>query len=95
AVQLLAHLEGAPRGLYSGCFGIIDPDQAELAMSIRGIELRSLGRPEQLALIGAGGGITADSVAEAELAEKDLKARPLLAALQAALRAAQGTMQSE
>lgn len=77
AVEILAELEAAPRGLYSGCFGWIDDGgDAELAMTIRGAELR-----EERALIGAGGGITADSVPEHEVAEKHLKAAALLAAI--------------
>lgn len=88
AVELLAGIEGAPRGLYAGCFGWLGrgPDgalDAELAMTIRGIELR--GDPERpegaRALVGAGGGITADSDAAYETAEKRLKARAILAAL--------------
>ena len=82
AVQLLALLEAAPRGLYSGCFGWVDSaGDAEIAMTIRSIELRGRKGSPELALIGAGGGVTADSDAAAELAEKQLKAAPLLAAL--------------
>lgn len=77
AVEILAGLEAGPRGLYAGCFGWIDDrGDAELAMTIRGVELRP-GR----ALVGAGGGITADSVPENEVREKHLKAGALLAAL--------------
>jgi anthranilate/para-aminobenzoate synthase component I len=83
AVELLAELEGRPRGLYSGCFGWIDASgDAELAMTIRGIELRGDGRTNyDRALIGAGGGITVDSNADREVAEKHLKADSLIAAL--------------
>lgn len=82
AVQLLAELEAAPRGLYSGCFGWLGDDgDAELAMCIRGIELRGKADGPQLAFVGAGGGITSDSDARLELAEKHLKATPLIAAL--------------
>lgn len=91
AVQLLGTLESSPRGLYSGCFGWIGDDgDAELAMTIRSIELRFAppgagtsgpGTHEPLAIIGAGGGITADSDPAAELREKQLKAAPLVAAL--------------
>lgn len=77
AVQILAGLEAGPRGLYAGCFGWLDVSgDAELGMTIRAVELRS-GR----ALVGAGGGITADSRAELEVAEKHLKAAAVLAAL--------------
>lgn len=82
AVQILASLELAPRGLYSGCFGWLGDDgDAELAMAIRCIELRGEASQGRLARVGAGGGVTSDSVASAELAEKNLKAAPLLAAL--------------
>lgn len=84
AVQLLAALEQAPRGLYSGCFGWVEAaGDAEIAMTIRSIELRSRRGSPGLALVGAGGGVTADSNAASELAEKQLKAAPLLAALHA------------
>ncbi|WP_336991485.1 anthranilate synthase component I family protein [Leucobacter sp. VD1] len=81
AVEILRALEGGPRGLYSGCFGwIADSGDAELAMTIRSIELRgSAGKG--VALVGAGGGVTADSDPHRETAEKHLKAAPVLAAL--------------
>lgn len=85
AVQLLAELEQRPRGLYSGCFGWVEAgaQHAELAMTIRSIELRPHpSKPSQAtAFIGAGGGITADSEPEAELAEKMLKAHAALTVL--------------
>ncbi|GAA1319147.1 hypothetical protein GCM10020360_10840 [Nonlabens tegetincola] len=94
AVELLGELEPGPRGLYSGCFGwVSDGGAAELAMTIRGVELRR-GEPgggepggeawtgaRWRALVGAGGGITIDSVAADELAERDLKAAAMLANL--------------
>lgn len=77
AVEILSELERRPRGLYAGCFGWIDRSgDAELAMSIRGIELR-----EGRAIVGAGGGVTADSALEHEVAEKHLKAAALFDAL--------------
>lgn len=82
AVSILASLERGSRGLYSGCFGWLGDDgNAELAMSIRCIELRPQPGGGQLARIGAGGGITSDSDPESELAEKELKAAALVAAL--------------
>lgn len=83
AIATLAALEAGPRGLYSGCFGWIDDSgDAELAMTIRGVELRvdPLAKSTRV-LIGAGGGVTADSVPERELAERDLKAAGMLAAI--------------
>lgn len=77
AIEILRRLEGAPRGLYSGCFGYLSNDGcADLAMVIRSIVFAG-GR----ASIGSGGGITAHSQADAELAEVQLKAAALLAAL--------------
>ncbi|UOR03254.1 anthranilate synthase component I family protein [Leucobacter allii] len=82
AVEILREREGAPRGLYSGCFGWLDDaGDAELAMTIRGIEIRDPGSADGRALVGAGGGITIDSDPVEETAEKHLKAAPLLAAL--------------
>ncbi len=82
AVRLLADLETGPRGLYSGCFGWYgDSGDAELAMSIRCVELRNTPDGAQHAWIGAGGGVTSDSDPEAEHAEKELKAAALIEAL--------------
>lgn len=76
AVRLLAGLERGPRGVYSGCFGHLGLDgSADLAMVIRSIRMRG-----GVASIGAGGGITALSVPEEELAEVRVKAAALLAA---------------
>jgi len=77
AMEILASLEGAPRGIYSGCFGYISyTGAADLAMTIRTLVFES-----GLATIGIGGGITIDSDPEAELLETKLKARALLGAL--------------
>jgi para-aminobenzoate synthetase component 1 len=77
AMEILARLEEGPRGLYSGAFGWISRDgAADLAMTIRSVVVED-GR----ATVGAGGGITALSDPEDELAEVRLKARPLLSAL--------------
>lgn len=81
AMTILHGLEGAPRGVFSGCFGWIGDDGAlDLAMVIRSIVVR----PER-AYVGAGGGITWRSDAAAEVAEVGIKARGPLAALGAAL----------
>jgi len=77
AIEILARLEEAPRGVYSGCFGYLSRDgSADLAMVIRSIVIRD-GR----ASIGTGGGITAESDPSAEYAEMRLKATALLDAL--------------
>jgi len=77
AVELLDAIENRARGVYSGAFGYFSLDgRADLAMVIRSIVIDQHG-----ATIGAGGGITALSVPEEELAEVKLKAAALLAAL--------------
>ena len=77
AVRLLDALEGAARGIYSGAFGYFGLDgRVELAMVIRSIVLDPAG-----ATVGTGGGITALSVPDEELAEAKLKAAALLTVL--------------
>ncbi|GGF40616.1 hypothetical protein GCM10011399_36690 [Subtercola lobariae] len=77
AMQILNRLERGRRGIYAGAFGYFGLDgRVDLAMSIRSIVLSPTG-----ASIGTGGGITALSVPEDELAEIEVKAAPLLAVL--------------
>ena len=77
ATQLLEQIEQRARGIYSGVFGYVAADgSVDLAMVIRSIVLDEAG-----ATIGTGGGITALSVADEELAEAKLKAAALLAVL--------------
>jgi para-aminobenzoate synthetase component 1 len=77
ATRILDELEGAPRGIYSGAFGFFGLDgRVDLAMVIRSIVIAPGGTS-----IGAGGGITALSDPDEELAEVKLKARALLRAL--------------
>jgi anthranilate synthase component 1 len=81
AMTILHRLEGAPRGIFSGCFGWVGDDGAlDLAMIIRSIVTHPGG-----AYVGAGGGITWRSDAAAEVAEVGIKARGPLAAMGAAL----------
>ncbi|HEX5857163.1 MAG TPA: anthranilate synthase component I family protein [Microbacterium sp.] len=81
AMTILHRLEGAPRGIFAGCFGYVGRDgSADLAMIIRSIVTHPGG-----AYVGAGGGITWGSDAAAEVAEVGIKARAPLAALGAAL----------
>jgi len=83
AMTILHGLERAPRGVYSGCFGHVGVDgRADLAMVIRSIVVE----PE-VTYVGAGGGITWLSKADAEAAEVAVKARAPLAALGAAVPA--------
>lgn len=77
AMSVLHELERGPRGVYSGCLGRLGLDgTAELAMVIRTIVMC-----DREATIGSGGGITALSVPDQELAEVKLKAAALLHAL--------------
>lgn len=77
AVQRLQQLESGPRGIYSGASGYLaENGSIDLAMNIRSIVIRPDGWS-----IGAGGGITALSVPEDEVAEAKLKAAALLAVL--------------
>ncbi len=79
AIELLAGLEAGPRGIYSGAFGYLGADgTADLAMVIRSIVVEG-----PRATIGAGGGVTALSDPEAEVAEMRLKAAALVRALTA------------
>ena len=80
AMQLISAFEGGPRGVYSGCVGYFSgTGAAEFAMTIRSIVFS-----DGVATIGVGGGITIDSDPSAELEETKLKAKALLAALNAA-----------
>ena len=77
AMSILSELEGAPRGIYSGCFGYVSlTGAADLAMTIRTIVFE-----DGKATIGIGGGITIDSDPDAELLETKLKAKAPLKAL--------------
>lgn len=77
ATEILDALEQRARGLYAGAFGYLGRDgRVDLAMTIRSIVLDERG-----ATIGTGGGITALSVPDEEIAEARLKAAALLAAL--------------
>jgi len=79
AVTILRSLEHRSRGVYSGAFGYLGFDGAvDLAMTIRSIVIDAHG-----AAIGTGGGITALSEPEEELAETRLKAAALVRALAA------------
>jgi para-aminobenzoate synthetase component I len=81
AMTILQRLEGAPRGVFAGCFGWIGAEGGlDLAMIIRSIVVHPGG-----AYVGAGGGITWGSVPAEEVAEVGIKARAPLAALGAEL----------
>ncbi|HEV7759742.1 MAG TPA: chorismate-binding protein [Acidimicrobiales bacterium] len=76
ALDIIAKLETAPRGVYCGAVGWVDADrgQGDLNVAIRTFWIEH-GRLH----LGTGGGITWDSTPEGEWAETDLKARRLLA----------------
>lgn len=76
-VELLAALEGDPRGVYTGAVGYCD-DGGDMEWSVA---IRTLECVPEMTLYGTGGGITSDSDPEREYAETRLKARGPLRAL--------------
>lgn len=77
ATEILDRVEHRARGVYAGAFGYLGLDGAvDLGMVIRSIVIDAEG-----ATVGTGGGITALSVPEEELAEAKLKAEALLRVL--------------
>jgi len=76
-MQIIAELEGAPRGAYTGSMGYINRDGShDLNILIRTMMLDG-----QDLDLRAGGGIVADSDPERELRETRAKAKGMLAAL--------------
>ena len=76
-MQIIAELEGAPRGAYTGSLGYLNRDGSmDLNILIRSLEIHG----DQVAL-RAGAGVVADSVPERELEESRAKARGVLRAL--------------
>lgn len=76
-MEIIAALEQAPRGAYTGSLGYLDrTGELDLNILIRSVVLAG-----GLAKFRAGAGIVVDSEAEAELAETRAKARGLLRAL--------------
>ncbi len=72
AMEILRALELAPREAYCGAIGWAAPDgRADFSVAIRGITLY----PDGEAVLNVGGGIVADSTAEAEYEEALWKAR--------------------
>jgi aminodeoxychorismate synthase component I len=81
AMRVIAELEAGGREAYTGAVGFASPLAGlELNVAIRTLEMRG-----ERIWMGAGGGIVADSVAEAELEECFVKARPVIAAAGARL----------
>jgi para-aminobenzoate synthetase/4-amino-4-deoxychorismate lyase len=74
-MQLIAGLEGGPRGVYTGAIGYLAPGRrARFNVAIRTV---LVDRPAGLASYGVGSGIVWDSDADAEYAECRLKAQVL------------------
>jgi para-aminobenzoate synthetase / 4-amino-4-deoxychorismate lyase len=81
AMRVIAELEAGGREAYTGAIGYASPVAGlELNVAIRTLELRG-----ERIWMGAGGGIVADSVADKELEECFVKARPVIAAAGARL----------
>jgi para-aminobenzoate synthetase / 4-amino-4-deoxychorismate lyase len=81
AMRVISELEAGGREAYTGAVGYASPVAGlELNVAIRTLEVRG-----ERIWMGAGGGIVADSVAEAELEECFVKARPVIAAAGARL----------
>jgi para-aminobenzoate synthetase component 1 len=77
ARQLISQWERFRRGIYCGTVGLASPVAGcELNVAIRTVEFDALGN----ALLGSGGGITADSDADAEWQECLDKAAPIIGA---------------
>lgn len=77
AMEIIEALEAGERGVYSGVLGYFGADgSADLGMVIRSVVFKG-----NQVRIGVGGGITADSEPLAEVAETQLKAGAMLAAL--------------
>lgn len=76
-MEIIAELEGVPRGAYTGALGYLNRDgDCDLNILIRTLQVEG-----DAVTLRAGAGIVADSDAEAELAETRAKARGLLRAL--------------
>jgi para-aminobenzoate synthetase/4-amino-4-deoxychorismate lyase len=81
ALHVISELEATGREVYTGAIGFASPHaDLELSVAIRTFEAHS-----GHLWLGAGGGIVADSHPQAELEECLVKARPLLAAMNATL----------
>jgi para-aminobenzoate synthetase/4-amino-4-deoxychorismate lyase len=79
AMNVIAELESAARGAYTGAIGFAGPAGLELSVAIRTFEVRG-----SRIRLGLGGGVVADSDPAAEAEELAVKAAPLLRAIGAA-----------
>jgi len=77
-MELIAEMESAPRGVYTGAIGFVEPSagppRATFNVAIRTVIVDLDARTAEY---GIGGGITHDSSAEAEYEEALMKARVL------------------
>jgi anthranilate synthase component 1 len=77
AMQIIADLEGRPRGLYAGAVGYAGFNELfEFAITIRTLRVK-----DGVAEFSTGAGIVADSVPEKEFEETEFKARAMVNAL--------------
>jgi anthranilate synthase component 1 len=76
-MQIIAELEGAARGAYTGSMGYINRD-GSLDLNIL---IRTMMQENKSVYLRAGGGIVADSDPDRELNETRAKAKGMLAAL--------------
>ena len=74
AMQLLADLEDAPRGVYTGAIGFFSPRETIFNVAIRTLELEGGRGGDIRGTVGAGSGIVIDSEAASEYRECLLKA---------------------
>jgi para-aminobenzoate synthetase component 1 len=82
AMEILAGIEQAPRGISMGAIGIIrSPSSPERVKMDFSVAIRTMVIQDGRATFNVGGGIVYDSEAAAEYSEVMLKARPLFAAL--------------
>ncbi|HEY6641921.1 aminodeoxychorismate synthase component I [Povalibacter sp.] len=80
-MEIIAELEGAPRGAYTGSLGYLNRDGSmDFNILIRSLEVRG-----DSVSLRAGAGIVADSIPERELEETRAKARGVLRALTGAV----------
>ncbi len=76
-MEIIAELEGSPRGAYTGSLGYLNRDGSmDFNILIRSLEIR-----DGVVSLRAGAGIVADSIPERELDESRAKARGVLKAL--------------
>ena len=87
-MQIIDEIETAERGLSMGAIGCYLPNGFGISDSIfeLNVAIRTMVIREQEAVFNAGGGITIDSSAEQEYEESLLKAKALLAAMNAKLK---------